>query len=329
MTAPALGITFGAMIGGKVMNKGRRMPMIVFNLIGACACILSVFDEYYISLTGKVLFGMCTGVLITIAPRVIQETIPDQHFDKGFGAMTNVGIDIVVLTSTVMVMYLPKLNKKKTNKDIFEKNTDWKYIYLIPLPLFALALLLTLCCMRNESLGYLVHKKKKEKAMKALKSIWLGETRTEYKKRYRELRKKGDVKVVDFLTAAKDAKGAMAKKEAAMKKKEEKAKKKAEAAKKKIENAKKEMEAELKKKEKEEEDAAKKKIKDEEDAVKKKIQDEKDKVEAEAKAKLEAEKEAALALLTPEERKAIEDAKIEEARLLKINEEEEARLLAI
>ena len=113
--------------------------------------------------------------------------------------MTNVGIDVVVLTSTVMVMFLPKLNKKKTNKDIFEKNTDWKMIYLIPLPLFTLALILTLCCMRHESLGYLVHKKKKEKTITALKSMWLGETRTEYKKRYRELRAKGDVKVVDFL----------------------------------------------------------------------------------------------------------------------------------
>ena len=77
LTAPALGITFGAMMGGKVMAYGRRMPMIVFNGVGAAACILSVFDDYYVCLTGKILFGMCTGVLITIAPRVIQETIPD------------------------------------------------------------------------------------------------------------------------------------------------------------------------------------------------------------------------------------------------------------
>lgn len=115
LTAPALGITAGAMVGGKVMNYGRRMPLIIFNLVGAGSCLLSVFDDFYLCLTGRVMFGVATGVLITIAPRVIQETIPDQHFDKGFGAMTNVGIDIVVLTSTIMVMFLPKLNKKKTN----------------------------------------------------------------------------------------------------------------------------------------------------------------------------------------------------------------------
>ena len=63
MTAPALGITFGAMLGGKVMNYGRRLPMIVFNLIGAGSCILSVFDDYYLCLLGKVMFGVSTGVL--------------------------------------------------------------------------------------------------------------------------------------------------------------------------------------------------------------------------------------------------------------------------
>lgn len=77
LTAPALGITFGAMVGGKIMNYGRRMPLIIFNIIGAGACILSVFDDYYVCITGKILFGIATGVLITIAPRVIQETIPD------------------------------------------------------------------------------------------------------------------------------------------------------------------------------------------------------------------------------------------------------------
>jgi predicted MFS family arabinose efflux permease len=71
LTAPALGITAGAMIGGKVMSYGRRVPLIVFNLVGAGACLLSVFDDYYLCMLGKVLFGLSTGVLITIAPRVI------------------------------------------------------------------------------------------------------------------------------------------------------------------------------------------------------------------------------------------------------------------
>ena len=205
--------------------------------------------------------------------------------------MTNVGIDIVVLSSTIMVMFLPKLNKKKTNKDIFEKNKDWKLIYLIPLPLFATALVLVLCCMRYESLGYLVQKKKKEKALESLKGMWLGETRTEYKKRYRELRAKGTVKVVDFLQAAKDAKGAMAKKEAAAKKKAAKAKAKAAAAEQKIKDAQAEAEAEIKKKEE----------------------------EAEAKVKAEAERIKAEAEAKAEEEKAEAEAKLKGAVMNEIN----------
>lgn len=92
--------------------------------------------------------------------------------------------------------------------------------------------------MRHESLGYLVHKKKKEKAIIALKNIWLGETRSEYKKRYRALRKKGDGPVINFLEEAKNAKGAMAKEEEELKEKEDEAKKKAQEAKEKAEKAK-------------------------------------------------------------------------------------------
>ena len=54
----------------------------------------------------------------------------------------------------------------------------------------------------------------------------MGETRKEYKKRYRQLKKAGPIEEVDFLAAAKKDKGGIAAKEKEMKEKEEAAKKK-------------------------------------------------------------------------------------------------------
>ena len=169
LSAPAMGITAGAMFGGKALKYGRKKPMILFNIIGIGACICSVFENYYIMLGGKIVFGVAAGVLVTIGPRVIQETVPAQHFDKGFGAMTNVGIDILVLANTVLIMTMPKLDKKKNNKEELEKNQTWKIVYLIPIPLFAMSLLLMLMCVRHESVGHLISKGKKEAAIKALR----------------------------------------------------------------------------------------------------------------------------------------------------------------
>jgi hypothetical protein len=56
---------------------------------------------------GKLFFGMGAGVLIAVAPRILEETIPANLIDHGFGAMTNVGVDVMSLTSTIFIMFMP------------------------------------------------------------------------------------------------------------------------------------------------------------------------------------------------------------------------------
>ena len=113
LIAPTVGITIGALVAGKMMKKGRRAAFLIFPLFGILGSILSVFDNYFLMIFGKFLFGLAAGVCITVAPRVLEETIPPQYFDKyGFGAMTNVGVDIIVLTNTIFVLFMPKEGQK-------------------------------------------------------------------------------------------------------------------------------------------------------------------------------------------------------------------------
>ena len=48
-------------------------------------------------MVGKFFFGVAVGGLITLAPRIIEETIPVQYFDFGYGAMTMICIDIFII----------------------------------------------------------------------------------------------------------------------------------------------------------------------------------------------------------------------------------------
>ena len=45
----------------------------------------------------------------------------------------------------------------------------WKLIYLIPVPLLCISLTITILFFRNETVGFLISKGKKEDAIKALK----------------------------------------------------------------------------------------------------------------------------------------------------------------
>jgi len=108
LIAPTIGITLGATIAGNMMKNGRRTAFLIFPLVAIIGSIMSVIDNYFVMIVGKILFGVGAGVCITVAPRVLEETIPHEYFDKyGFGAMTNVGVDIMILVNTIMVLFMP------------------------------------------------------------------------------------------------------------------------------------------------------------------------------------------------------------------------------
>ena len=108
LAAPTIGISIGASFGASMMLTGRRLPIIIFNVVGMVGCYLSTIDNYFVMCLGKLFFGMGAGVLIAVAPRILEETIPHEYFDNGFGATTNIGVDMMSLTSTIFIMFMPK-----------------------------------------------------------------------------------------------------------------------------------------------------------------------------------------------------------------------------
>lgn len=158
------------------MNKGRRTAMISMNLIGIIGCVLSVYPNYFVMIAGRALYCLAAGVLITVVPRIIEETIPSENFDHGFGQSTNLGIDFVVFVNSALVIFMPKLNKAQDNQADLKDSMLWKYLYFFPAPFMCISLFISVCCFRNETVGFLVDNAKEEEAKKALKQIYMGET---------------------------------------------------------------------------------------------------------------------------------------------------------
>ena len=170
LIVPTIGITLGATITGAMMKKGRRKAFLIFPLIGCLGSILSVIDNYFVMMFGKFLFGIGAGACITVAPKVLEETVPPEYFDNyGFGAMTNVGVDIMILTNTIMVLFMPKEGHKDVTPEILAKNDLFKYLYLLPIPLFGMAFIHAIMCFRRETPGFYIHKKDKEQSIRAIR----------------------------------------------------------------------------------------------------------------------------------------------------------------
>jgi MFS family permease len=188
LMAPSMGIIAGATIAGKMMKTGRRTAFLFFPIVGGVGSLLSVFDSYLIMMVGKFLFGVGAGVCITVAPRIMEETIPSKYFTKYyFGAMTNIGLDTMILAATIMTMFMPKKSNKHFTDKTLGDSTLYKWLYLIPIVPFSVAFVLAIMCFRRESVGFYIHKQDKENSIRAIRQIHMGESHEEYAKRYKKL----------------------------------------------------------------------------------------------------------------------------------------------
>lgn len=66
----------------------------------------------------------------------MEETIPSNHMDYGYGISTNLGINLFVMISLLSGLIIP------SDKAELLTSQNWKIIYLIPVPLLIIAFLL-------------------------------------------------------------------------------------------------------------------------------------------------------------------------------------------
>jgi MFS family permease len=71
-----VGITIGSILGGVFVGNGRRINVIIFNLVIIIGSILSVNSNWWILNIGRLVFGFASGVLLCATPKIIEETIP-------------------------------------------------------------------------------------------------------------------------------------------------------------------------------------------------------------------------------------------------------------
>ena len=75
-----LGMSIGAVCGGKLMKIGRRRAQFVNIAIGAFGTGLTMFMNFPCLLIGRFFFGLSNGLFSSITPRYIEETCPNQIY---------------------------------------------------------------------------------------------------------------------------------------------------------------------------------------------------------------------------------------------------------
>ena len=128
--------------------SSRRKPILVFNVVLIIASLLSIYDDFNVICFGRLLFGFANGVLLAAAPKIIEETVPVNIQDYGFGTSTNVMINIGIMINFILGTLVPTETETQKAMNIC------RVVYLSPFPFALVAIIMHLFFHKNESLSF-------------------------------------------------------------------------------------------------------------------------------------------------------------------------------
>ena len=151
-SSSVIGITLGSIIGGVLVSKGRRINIIIFNIIAILGSCMSIVTNFWVLMVGRFLFGFSSGVFLCATPKVIEETIPTHLQDYGFSTSTNMMINVFIAITMFMGVGMPEENEE------LKTTYYWKFIYLSPIPILVFVLILTFFVFKHDSVNFHVER---------------------------------------------------------------------------------------------------------------------------------------------------------------------------
>jgi MFS family permease len=73
------------------MQYGRKNIMIVLGFVAILGSAITLIADVWCIIIGRFLQGVCSGIFVSVGPRMIDETVP-QHLLSHFGSYTSVYI---------------------------------------------------------------------------------------------------------------------------------------------------------------------------------------------------------------------------------------------
>lgn len=157
-------MTLGAVCGGILMKIGRRKALMLTLLLGIFGCALTMNLEFTSLIIGRFIYGFSAGLISSICPRFMEETIPNRLFDSlqpTFCFSQTVG--------TISAYFLGIILPDDDDFDALVATDRWLVIYAYyPISLFLLTFLAFVFIIKYDSVKFLVVQDKEEEALKAI-----------------------------------------------------------------------------------------------------------------------------------------------------------------
>ena len=134
-----LGMTIGAVCGGKLMTIGRRRAILIACPIGMVGLSLTLYRNFFTFMIGRFIFGFSVGLFSTICPRFIEEIIPLHlysnmcvtfNFAQCIGNMCAYFLGAILPEKEWPPSHAPPFSQAElADKAVLQDTSRWKIIY--------------------------------------------------------------------------------------------------------------------------------------------------------------------------------------------------------
>ena len=149
----------GAVFGGRLIAIGRHRVLAIADIIGIIGVGLTLFLDIHIILSGRIIYGISTGLIAVAMPRYIDEVLPPSLISL-YGGLYCFSFSIATIVAYMLALGLPadKLPDGSDNIEGLTADKFWRVIFGLPIAIYFLHLILLFTVCRYESPKYLLLK---------------------------------------------------------------------------------------------------------------------------------------------------------------------------
>jgi len=133
--AAICGVIIGQNLGSCLVKSGRSKTIIIFNMLAMIATTMTLVRNYYLMCTGRLLFGLCCGVIMFAGQKMLEETMHSSLVSWS-GAVSMVFLFLGVLTQIAIGLMLP------TDEQAQKDTQMWRIPFAVQ---YAIEVLTVLC----------------------------------------------------------------------------------------------------------------------------------------------------------------------------------------
>jgi MFS family permease len=153
-----LGLAVGSLGSAALLKKGRRLTILIGNVIVLISFGFQLKISVILISIGKFLQGLGSGMILNAASIMSAETVPTEYAG-GFGALINLGVVVGLSTYMFLSMLVP------TDPVELETTQIWKYLFALPSILAVILLILYLFIFKQDSIVFHVAQNQHDQAL--------------------------------------------------------------------------------------------------------------------------------------------------------------------